>query len=904
VTGTVSSETSASVGVLFVQLVDKNVGGDVSVASTATSSDGRYKISVVIAPDTLRARHKTSPDFQVRVSAGAVGATQTLLATSIVQYDATATTTLNVNLPAGATGLPSEHETLTAVIAAHYPGSPSQLQESAKQQDVTFLANKAGWDARMIAMAALADQFGQITTPAPAPAPATGPAPPPISLKPAFYYALFRAGLPANADQLFQASPTGVQAIWRQAIDQGVMPSALQASLATAVQNFQALGAAHNLTMVPKIGVSTLQAQLAPILANGAQQTQFVSLISQYHDDWSKFWPAVTTAFGATVTQQLQFAGQLHFLTLNNAPLVAALSQAESGSPLKAPLDLATRGYYEASKWVPLIAGSTPPNMPGATPAAQAASYAEFLAAQIRVSFPSAVLADQVKRGVMPIADDGKVADEVAAFLANNQTNFSIAAEPIQAFLAREKITSLSDAAIVQIKRLQRTYQLTTDDATMKVLLHHNLDSAYAITRYDEVGFIRAFSGQLGGAAGAAKIHSRAKQIFSNVLNIVTTFATGSIGAALGNIGSVVHPPHIVNQPTVPASATLETLFGSLDYCGCSDCGSILSPAAYLVDLLHYLDQPSPTAGFQNPQVALFDRRPDLQYLALTCENTNVALPYIDIVNETLEFFVANNRSLTNYQGHDTGSVATSAELLASPQYVDDAAYTTLQGAFFPAPLPYNRPLELLRLQLQNLGVAVPDAMIAFRADDSVSNRKTPTSYGWSDILIEQLGMSRDEYRLFTDPSLQLGDLYGLPNASALSTLQTMNLQQFSRLVGVSYVDLIAILQTQFVNPAAALIPKLQALSVSFNVIKNLHDNVGAQPSLAAQFIAVLPPGLDPTQYGGSDLQAVVDWLVNAQNYQAIMGLITIANPTGAADDCSGAALSSATPIPTPRRTS
>jgi hypothetical protein len=131
-----------------------------------------------------------------------------------------------------------------------------------------------------------------------------------------------------------------------------------------------------------------------------------------------------------------------------------------------------------------------------------------------------------------------------------------------------------------------------------------------------------------------------------------------------------------------------------------------------------------------------------------------------------------------------------------------------------------------------------------------------------------------------------------------------MNLQQFSRLVGVSYVDLNAILQTQFVNPAAALIPKLQALSVSFNVIKNLHDNVGAQPSLAAQFIAVLPPGLDPTQYGGSDLQAVVDWLVNAQNYQAIMGLITIANPTGAADDCSGAALSSATPIPTPRRTS
>ncbi len=31
-------------------------------------------------------------------------------------------------------------------------------------------------------------------------------------------------------------------------------------------------------------------------------------------------------------------------------------------------------------------------------------------------------------------------------------------------------------------------------------------------------------------------------------------------------------------------------LFGSLDFCECQDCCSILSPAAYFVDLLHFLD--------------------------------------------------------------------------------------------------------------------------------------------------------------------------------------------------------------------------------------------------------------------------------------------------------------------------
>ncbi len=49
--------------------------------------------------------------------------------------------------------------------------------------------------------------------------------------------------------------------------------------------------------------------------------------------------------------------------------------------------------------------------------------------------------------------------------------------------------------------------------------------------------------------------------------------------------------------------------------------------------------------------------------------------------------------------------------------------------------------------------------MTALRAGDELTNTRTPVSYGWSDILIEQLGISRDEYRLFTDPSLQLGDL-------------------------------------------------------------------------------------------------------------------------------------------------
>ena len=61
----------------------------------------------------------------------------------------------------------------------------------------------------------------------------------------------------------------------------------------------------------------------------------------------------------------------------------------------------------------------------------------------------------------------------------------------------------------------------------------------------------------------------------------------------------------------------------------------MLSPAAYLVDLLHFIDreptepekQANITRNLTNPQTVLLERRPDIQHLPLTCENTNTALP-------------------------------------------------------------------------------------------------------------------------------------------------------------------------------------------------------------------------------------------------------------------------------------
>jgi hypothetical protein len=563
--------------------------------------------------------------------------------------------------------------------------------------------------------------------------------------------------------------------------------------------------------------------------------------------------------------------------------LIAQLHKAQGMQPLTSPLDLAKRGYHQAAKWLPLLNSVIPPEVPGTNPDEQRANYAELLGTHVRLAFPTAVVAEMVSSGVVPVAGGTAIATSVSQFLTDNQGNFEIGTEPVEAYLVRNQLTdTVAPPVVTQIKQLQRVYQITPNDQAFSVLLQNNLDSAYAITRFDHDGFVRTFAESMGGTTIAEQTYAKARQVYGAVINIATTFLTGHVSPALGNNlnGAILNPkPSPPSNPSYPIVAypTLEGLLGSMDFCACGECRSIMGPAAYLVNLLEYIDCQTPHPGFQNPQSVLFGRRPDLQYLPLTCENTNVALPYIDLVNETMEYFVANTLSLTNYQGHDTGSTISSDELMASPQYVNDTAYATLQAAWFPPPLPFHRPLALLRLHFQKFGVPLQDAMAGLRPSDAVE--RGAAAYGWRDILMEQLGFSRAEYRILTDSTLKLQDLYGYPSLSDDAVISNLSgMQDFSRRTGVSYEDIFAILQTRFINPSSVLIPRLQQLNVPFTAMRALKNG----SITAATFKSLLPAGLDARKYGGvnvSDLDAVVQWVTNSTNYARIMGLITVSNP-------------------------
>jgi hypothetical protein len=93
------------------------------------------------------------------------------------------------------------------------------------------------------------------------------------------------------------------------------------------------------------------------------------------------------------------------------------------------------------------------------------------------------------------------------------------------------------------------------------------------------------------------------------------------------------HTDPTEGQPLL--GSLLQQLLGSQDSCACEHCGSVLSPAAYFVDLLKFIDE---TKGLGT---RLMSHRPDLLDLELSCNNTNTEVPAIDLALEILENAVA-----------------------------------------------------------------------------------------------------------------------------------------------------------------------------------------------------------------------------------------------------------------------
>ncbi|KAK0641913.1 hypothetical protein B0T16DRAFT_380998 [Cercophora newfieldiana] len=368
--------------------------------------------------------------------------------------------------------------------------------------------------------------------------------------------------------------------------------------------------------------------------------------------------------------------------------------------------------------------------------------------------------------------------------LSNNPA-FSFRSSSLSAVTDNESsFTGIPEATRPEVgealRDLHRAQALAHIPEALPVLFQTKM-SAFRVSQQPQDQFVAKFGPHVGGAAAAERIHDHAVRVVARNDHVLTVALQAARGSGLAAIDGLQGP----KRPSKgPEQINLEKLFGSLDYCECSDCSSVTSPAAYYVELLQFLrnnnlnpsypwtpSTDSPSYDW-SPLDYLFRRRPDLACLELTCANSNTVLPYIDLANEVMESFIVHQKrfvdsvlvpkqswiDIFNASDAAEGRGGSSAELLAVPQNVNQAAYEILDDAVYPAAkLPYNQPLDTIRQFLIFLTTTRAEVMRSFQA---VYRPPLKTSIDdWAElhqeavaraIAAEELGITQEEYIILT----------------------------------------------------------------------------------------------------------------------------------------------------------
>ncbi|MHB8655043.1 MAG: neuraminidase-like domain-containing protein [Terriglobia bacterium] len=776
-------------------------GADTKLGETKTDAQGVY--SITYAPGN------SAINLEIR----AVDSQGKELAISSIKYSAGTQETLNLIAPSSLQPLAPEYQRLAADMDKQIGGIAKlgQAQEGADRQDLTMINQSTNWDARLVALAGTAAQ--QTTT--------TG-------LGQDALYALYRVGLPSDPTHLAMVPSGTVQAALKKANDAGIV-SMNADQIATATTAFQTFATKTRLSLTTPGGVSNYSTLLAATVPDATQQATFTNLYFSNPSAGADLWKqAANLKIPAQTLDALKLQGKFLHLTFNNSALAQKLQQ-DIGS-LANLSQLADKDYHQPATWsaaLTALAGAGGDKaLQGLIPAIYAGdktsdrllAYSADMARKVRFSFPTQVTARMIE--AKQLAVDDASGPKVTAFLrAAAPLGFKLGQTPLNTFLknSAKDLPALDAASTESLKTVHRLYQITPSNESLQVAMKLGFKSARDVVAYKRDEFMSKYSGYFPSQGEAHMIYGKAQQVSSVTFNFYMMAKQMDTSPPLFALSASSDDLQNARKAIVEQFPTMTGLFGSLDFCQCEDCRSVLSPAAYFVDLLEFLNKSGANSKGYTPLDVLIGkdinfkgRRPDLAALPLTCENTNTAMPYIDLVNEILEYYIAHN-SLDAGVAYDTGS-ETTADLTAEPQHVLASVYdTNLKQAVYPLNLPFDLWIETVRAFFSYFKNPLTQVLDVLRPADNLELFTDANLYPYyrAQILAESLGLSPSEYLILTvtdpvsqKPSVQNWfQLYGYATEpAALSDLKSA--KTLSKKLGLTYQELTDLVTTGFLNPA------------------------------------------------------------------------------------------------------
>ena len=484
-------------------------------------------------------------------------------------------------------------------------------------------------------------------------------------------------------------------------------------------------------------------------------------MLADHRRGGDELWRAAgDQGFSPSQIDGLQLQGKLAYLTVNNAELAGPL-QDEIGAP-DAVARLVEHGLHRGGLEGPprrdlvpdeaALQRAVPPAYAGATTADRLDAYAERPRPQgapelshaawsatwsRRTSCGSAATMAELKRR------SAFLKKRRAGLRAGPDAGGGLRAGPRAELFRRHAAEAIADDARRGQAPAARLPDHARRDEALDVAARAGLRlGPRRRSRSRQDVFVERF-GATFGATRRKLVYRKAQQVRAVAYNFFTRRKQlGELGGRCTRL--CAGQPDAAQRPQtslIRHYPTLESLFGSLDFCECEHCRSVLSPAAYLVDLLQFLDPETQawddflsaleerrttsesyasTSYCKTPFDALVERRPDLPHLPLTCENTNTALPYIDVVNEILEYYVANGNARRG--GGATTPASATTRRAARRAAERDARRPTrrCEQARYPLALPFDLWLETVRRFFEHFETPLWQVLESFRPSDDL----------------------------------------------------------------------------------------------------------------------------------------------------------------------------------------
>ncbi|MBL8744131.1 MAG: hypothetical protein JNK04_23650, partial [Myxococcales bacterium] len=721
VEGIVADMETGPVSGATVQLITRSASGTAVVETpgptTTSAANGRYRVSYTPT--------SPAPDIIVRATAGVA---QTAEAT-ICSAPARATADILVK---GQTN-------------GRYPGRTRYAVVFERVDDVLRTAT-VPWTAAQMDLASCQAKVSREEVEALSGATQLNVANPSLSKE--MFFGLIRQGVAGTADDVFGHRWPVVQRLLESAAASRVIsPSVVNATnLPTLKTTF--MTAARAALRVRTLGKLRLGALVDGIGVTTPERDAFLDKSIENELGSEAFWAAIELngSFTPTARLRLRFGVEAATLTGTFLPMADALNARVTAATLGADPKLLAK--YEIADWDALVLTTgVPAGTPGANVTEQRLNYRNTIMKNVETRFRSARIRHRV--GLEPASSALK-----KFFAASANASFEFERHRVGRYLI-ETPTALSTLtapeqvdATKRLRDIERLLRVTSSYAEIEGLVAAGVTSSYAIHQMGRDSFVSTFR-TLMTEVGANLAFDKACWKSSGAQVLRTKFSPSFMQGPL----PVFNSPVSLTAASVPALPTpigdWATLFGSPDQCACTHCRSVLSPAAYLVDTLELLERvPKTPSG--NAKTEILARRPDLQHLALSCENAETPLPYIDVVNEIMEVrLAASTWPSWPATPNPIQTVATADELAAQPEVLYPtqhiAAYTALYSTVHPFHLPFQLWQEEARVYLDHLGVSRADLLWALPGSTGVNSRH---------LALERLRITGPQFDIIAAPTL------------------------------------------------------------------------------------------------------------------------------------------------------